>query len=136
MLKITETKVFVSNFDTGSGVGYGMITFNEALVVKFTIIKSGKDGRLFISWPQKKKADGDYVALVTFTSMEAKDKIGDHIVSEFNKKMGITNGGKASEKKVDVVMATNPVVKDAEEAKKDSVETAEKSPGKKTITWG
>jgi DNA-binding cell septation regulator SpoVG len=135
-LEVPEVKVFTSNYDTGASVGYGMITFCEAFSIKFTIMKAPSSGSIFISWPQKKKANSEeWLQHITFASPEVRKKIDDVIIAEFNKKIGVSSGGKTKDDYVNVVVRKNTTP----EATGQNEEPAKEAPAvtpKKRISWG
>lgn len=129
-LEVSEIKVWSSNFDSGSQVGYGTITLCEAMTIKYNIVKAN-DGRFFVSWPQRKnQTSGEYTSYITFPDLDVRNAMGDLIIKEFNKKVGITSGGKTGGKKVDVVVTSKNEPKPTEES---SPEEKKVTP---SITWG
>lgn len=92
-LDITKVSCFGSQ-GQGNGVGYGMVTFNNAITVKFNIMKSGK-GELFVSWPSRKKATSDeYVNFITFEDQDIRNSVQNSIIDEFNKVVLGSGGSK------------------------------------------
>ena len=58
-MNITNIATFVNQNTTGASVGYGNLTFDKLLTVNFGVMKSNKDGSLWISWPSRKGKDKD-----------------------------------------------------------------------------
>jgi len=105
-MEITDIYVAASK-SGGSSVGYGTVTFGDILKVRFNIMKTKDNGRLFINWPSQKGADGTYYPQVSFVQDEevedkwaAKNAIEEPIVKEFNKLLG-TNSVKDDKPKDD-----------------------------------
>lgn len=96
VLDISKVVCYVSEYE-GSSLGYGMVTFNSVMTVKFSIMRAGS-GNLFVAWPSRKKNTGDFVSLVTFDDQEARNSINNYILKEFNKKLNLSNGGQGSNK--------------------------------------
>lgn len=105
-LNVTKIIAYTSNFDSNTNIGYGMITFNDAITVKFNIMKA-RTGNIFVAWPKRKKSDDEYVPFITFEDIEIKKTIDNAILEEFNKKLSIKNGGKSSQNKSTVNINTN-----------------------------
>lgn len=134
-LDISRVLCYPSKFTSGSTVGFGMITFQGVITVKFNIIKS-KGGEMFVSWPQKKKSDGEeWNPQITFEDKEAKDDIQKVILAEFNKSLGLKEGSAPAKKESIVINnssnGTDPVPQEAEEP----AEVMESKP-KSTVKWG
>jgi DNA-binding cell septation regulator SpoVG len=90
-LDISKVVCYPTKYDSGSTVGFGMISFNEVLTVKFNIIRA-KSGDLFVSWPQRKKAESEeYTTFVTFEDKDAREDIQKVIITEYNKALSITS---------------------------------------------
>ena len=103
-MEITDIYVAASK-GSGASVGYGTVTFDGALSVRFNIMKTKADSRLFINWPSQKGADGTYYPQVSFVKdeeaenpYEAKNSIEEPIIKEFNKLLG-TNSTKEEKPK-------------------------------------
>lgn len=92
------TKIYVAKSNSGVSVGYGSVTFDDAMIVRFSIMKSSKDGKLFVNWPTKQGKDGKWYPDVTFVVDEAADNpysikngFDSEIIKEFNKVIGTSN---------------------------------------------
>lgn len=92
------TRVYVAKSNSGVSVGYGSVVFEDALIVRFSIMKSGKDGKLFVNWPSKKGADNKWYPDVSFVVDEAaenkyaiKNSVDSEIIKEFNKVVGVAS---------------------------------------------
>lgn len=90
------TKIYVGKNSGGVSVGYGSVTFDNALIVRFGIMKN-KEGKLFVNWPSKKGKDDKWYADVSFVVDESaenpyaiKNNIDSEIIKEFNKVLGTT----------------------------------------------
>lgn len=134
-LDISRVLCYPSKFESGSTIGFGMITFQDVITVKFNIIKA-KSGDMFVSWPQKKKSDGEeWNPQITFEDKEAREDIQNHIIAEFNKSLGLKQGGTSqkSEKRTSIVVASDDSGSDQESNSSD--EKMESKP-KSTVKWG
>ncbi len=111
VLDVSKVVCYTSNFPDGSNLGYGMVTFNDVITIKFNIKRAGS-GNLFVSWPSRAK-DGDgkteYTQLVTFEDQEARNSINNVILEEFNKKLNLSNGAKGSSKQSSVTITASAV---------------------------
>lgn len=99
-MEITDIYVAASKSVAGASVGYGTVTFDDAIKIRFNIMKTKADGRLFLNWPSQKGGDGTYYPQVSFVQDETaenqyaiKNSIEDPIIKEFNKLLG-TNSTK------------------------------------------
>lgn len=105
-MEITDIYVAASK-GSGASVGYGTVTFSNILKVRFNIMKTKADSRLFINWPSQKGGDGTYYPQVSFVQDEAaenqyaeKNAIEEPIIKEFNRLLG-TNSTKEEAPKDD-----------------------------------
>jgi DNA-binding cell septation regulator SpoVG len=100
-MEITKVSVFKTSNDTF--VGNGSVEFDECFFVRFKIVKSSKDGSLFISWPSTKGKDKETQADKYYpeagyvlgddedTKYIFKNSVDEYIIKEYNKVIGISS---------------------------------------------
>lgn len=98
------SKIYVAKSSGGVSVGYGSVTFDDTLIVRFSIMKSSKDGKLFVNWPSKKGKDDKWYPDVSFVVDESADNpyenkntIDSAIIKEFNKVIGTVTSSQDSD---------------------------------------
>ncbi len=94
-MEITDVKIYP--FDT-SRVGGRVravadITIEDALVIKGIKLVESKHGGLFITFPKKATAKGNFIDIVQPISPEFHENIRRLIVDKYKEIMGITTGG-------------------------------------------
>lgn len=133
------TKIYVAKSNGGVSVGYGSITFEEAITIRFSIMKSGKDGRLFVNWPSKKGTDNKWYPDVSFVVNEndeenkyaIKNSIDSEILKEFNKVVGINTTSDTPKSDTSFTYGDNSAADPAEPATKPKREPLVKFGNKK-----
>jgi DNA-binding cell septation regulator SpoVG len=106
-MEITKVQVWKNKSETF--VANCSVEFDDVFFVKCKVVKSSKDGSLFISWPNTKGKDADgndkYFPDAGFvlgedeeTKYDFKNAIDDQIIKEYNKVVGIDSGTKNGKK--------------------------------------
>ncbi|MBP9023252.1 MAG: SpoVG family protein [Spirochaetes bacterium] len=80
---ITEVRIFPKD-NLGKTLAFANVTIMNQFVVKNLRVVKG-DKRIFIGMPSNKKKTGEYVDVFFPITQEARDKITDLIVDEYNK---------------------------------------------------
>lgn len=80
---ITEVRIFPKD-NLGKTLAFANVTIMNQFVVKNLRVVKGDKG-IFISMPSNKKKTGEYVDVFFPITQEARDKITDLIVDEYNK---------------------------------------------------
>ena len=83
MIKITAVKVILQV--GGAFRGYAAITIDGTFVVRGIKIIEGKDGRLFIAMPSRKRSDGTYQDIAHPISRESRMVVEEAIRSEYDR---------------------------------------------------
>ncbi len=80
---ITEVRIFPKD-NLGKTLAFANVTIMNQFVVKNLRVVKGDKG-IFIGMPSNKKKTGEYVDVFFPITQEARDKITDLIVDEYNK---------------------------------------------------
>ena len=80
---ITEVRIFPKD-NLGKTLAFANVTIMNQFVVKNLRVVKGDKG-IFIGMPSNKKKTGEYVDIFFPITQEARDKITDLIVEEYNK---------------------------------------------------
>lgn len=108
-MEITNVNIYKNNNETF--VANGSVEFDGVFFVKFKVVKSSKDGSLFISWPsQKSTKDDKYYPDAGYvlgedeeTKYDFKNKVDSFLIKEYNALVGMPSqdSKKQDEKKED-----------------------------------
>jgi len=82
------TRVQTTKIEKGEGVkmvGIARIVFDNSFVVEDIRIIDKGDGNLFIAFPSRKKADGEFMDICHPINAETRKIITDAILEDFNK---------------------------------------------------
>ena len=79
------TQIRMSILDSpGATKAIGSISFNDELAVRGIRVMESADGRNFISFPSRQRADGQYDDIAFPLTKELYHKVSDAVIKEFN----------------------------------------------------
>lgn len=92
-MKVTKVMLTPTSQEGSSVLGYGTVTFDDVFCVEFKIMKSSKDGNLFVNWPSYQKQDKTWKSSVYFYNEDktimynARNEVSEVILNEYNSKV-------------------------------------------------
>ncbi|MCR5339131.1 MAG: SpoVG family protein [Lachnospiraceae bacterium] len=82
-MEVTQIKMTVLD-NAGATKAIGSISFNDELAVRGIRVMESSDGRKFISFPARQRADGQYDDIAFPLTKELYHKISDAVIKEYN----------------------------------------------------
>lgn len=82
-MEVTQIKMTLLD-NSGATKAIGSISFNDELAVRGIRVMESGDGRNFISFPSRQRADGQYDDIAFPLTKELYHKVSDAVIKEFN----------------------------------------------------
>ncbi len=82
-MEVTQIKMTLLDAP-GATKAIGSISFNDELAVRGIRVMESGDGRNFISFPSRQRADGQYDDIAFPLTKELYHKVSDAVIKEFN----------------------------------------------------
>ena len=82
-MEVTQIKMTLLD-NSGATKAIGSISFNDELAIRGIRVMESGDGRNFISFPSRQRADGQYDDIAFPLTKELYHKVSDAVIKEFN----------------------------------------------------
>ncbi len=82
-MEVTQIKMTLLE-NSGATKAIGSVSFNDELAVRGVRVMESGDGRNFISFPSRQRADGQYDDIAFPLTKELYHKVSDAVIMEFN----------------------------------------------------
>lgn len=109
-MKVTDVRLSVINSDNAVRA-IGSFTLDEAFVIKGIRVMEGKDGKNFVSFPSRAKADGTYEDVAFPLSKELYTEIVNEVLNTYQKVMEEPNRVQEQGKQADLPEEKNETKK-------------------------
>ncbi|MBO5239434.1 MAG: SpoVG family protein [Lachnospiraceae bacterium] len=100
-MKVTDVRLSVINSDNAVRA-IGSFTLDESFVIKGIRVMEGKDGKNFVSFPSRAKADGTYEDVAFPLNKELYTEIVNEILNTYQKVMDEMPPNQEQAKQVDL----------------------------------